>query len=337
MHCVEYRIILIRGKLRIEWIAKGVYFMLKQVIEMYEYLDKAEASGEEVKAFFCSKTDFEVIVKKVQGDGGSTDLIKIIVPGRNGKLKGGSAPTLGITGRLGGLGARPEVVGFVSDGDGALAVLAVADKLIDMKNNGDILEGDIIITTHICPDAPTSDHFPVKFMGSYVEIKTLNDLEILPEMDAILSIDTTKGNNIINTRGFAVSNTVKEGYILKVSEAVLNIMMRTTGKAPYVFPLSQQDITPYGNGLYHINSILQPAVATNAPVIGVAITTETAVAGCATGATNPVDIEGTCRFVLEVAKDFTEGKCDFYDRDEFSLMKNLYGEMTVFQTKGSGC
>lgn len=308
--------------------------MLKQVIEIYEYLDKAEASGEEVKAFFCTKTDLEVTVEKLHGNGGSTDLIRIIIPGTQGKLSGGNAPTLGITGRLGGLGARPEVIGFVSDGDGALAALAVANKLIDMKNNGDVLNGDVIITTHICPDAPTTDHHPVKFMGSYVDTKTINDLEMSTEMDAVLSIDTTKGNNVINTRGFAISNTVKEGYILKVSDHVLNIMMRTTGKLPYVFPLSQQDITPYGNGLYHLNSILQPSVATKAPVIGVAITTEIAVAGCATGATNPMDIEGTCRFVLEVAKDFTEGKCEFYDEKEFALMKTLYGDMIVFQTKG---
>ena len=52
----------------------------------------------------------------------------------------------------------------------------------------------------------------------------------------------------------------------------------------------------------HINSILQPATATDAPVVGVAITTETMVAGCATGATHPTDLEETARFVIEAAK-----------------------------------
>ena len=65
------------------------------------------------------------------------------------------APTIGLLGRLGGLGARPEVTGFVSDGDGALAALSAAAKLLDMQKNGDYLEGDVIISTHICPDAPT--------------------------------------------------------------------------------------------------------------------------------------------------------------------------------------
>lgn len=78
-------------------------------------------------------------------------------------------PTLGILGRLGGLGARPEMIGYVSDGDGALAALAIVAKLLDMKKKGDVLPGDIFISTHICPDAPTSPHDPVPFMGSPVE------------------------------------------------------------------------------------------------------------------------------------------------------------------------
>lgn len=308
--------------------------MLKQVMEMYELLDKADANGEEVETFLRNRGAKEVEVNKVSGEEGSTDFIKIKIQGQDGKSKGGDAPTLGITGRLGGLGARPEVIGFVSDGDGALSALSTALKLIDMQGKGDVLKGDVIITTHICPNAPTSDHFPVKFMGSPVDIETMNNMEVTDEMEAIISVDTTKGNKLINTKGFAISNTVKAGYILKVSDHLIEIMMRTTGKLPYIFPLSQQDITPYGNGLYHINSVLQPTVATTAPVVGVAITTEVPVAGCATGATHIIDIEMTSRFILEVAKDFGEKKCDFYDEKEFGLIQKLYGNMERFQTKG---
>ncbi len=308
--------------------------MLKQVMEMYELLDKPSASGKEVEEFLKNRGAKEVEVNKVNGEKGSTDFIKIKIIGSNGRSKDGDAPTLGIIGRLGGLGARPEVIGFVSDGDGALSALSTALKLVDMQKVGDVLEGDVIITTHICPDAPTSDHFPVKFMGSPVDIKTMNSMEVTDEMEAIISVDTTKGNKVINKKGFAISNTVKEGYILKANDYLLEIMMRTTGKLPYVFPLSQQDITPYGNGLYHINSILQPAVSTKAPVVGVAITTEVPVAGCATGATHIMDIEVTSRFILEVAKDFGEKKFSFYDKDELHLLKKLYGDMERFQTKG---
>ena len=110
-------------------------------------------------------------------------------------------------------------------------------------------------------------------------MKQCNDAEVCEEMDAILTVDTTKGNRVINTMGFAISPTVKEGYILKTSDDLLDLMEMTTGRLPHVFPLATQDITPYGNDLYHLNSVLQPAVATNAPVVGVAITTEVPVPG----------------------------------------------------------
>ena len=125
-----------------------------------------------------------------------------------------------------------------------------------------------------------------------------------------------------------------EGWILRVSEDLLSLMSYVTGRAPVVFPLSMQDITPYGNGLYHLNSILQPSTATSAPVVGVALTAETAVPGCATGASQPVDIESAVRFVIEVAKAFGEGKLSFFDPDEYDRMIELYGPMTHLQGMG---
>jgi Protein of unknown function (DUF1177) len=70
-----------------------------------------------------------------------------------------------VIGRLGGLGARPARIGFVSDGDGALIALAVAAKLGSMRRAGDQLPGDVIIATHICPTAPILPHDPVPFMA----------------------------------------------------------------------------------------------------------------------------------------------------------------------------
>lgn len=309
--------------------------MLKQVIDLFEILDKPSVDGYEVADLFRKETGLEdIVVNRVIGEKGSTDFIRITIPGKDGKTNGGNAPTLGIIGRLGGLGARPELVGFVSDGDGALAALAAGLKLGIMYKNGDVLEGDVIVSTHICPDAPTLPHKPVPFMDSPVDIQEMNDVEVDKNMDCIVSIDTTKGNNIITNKGIAISPTTKDGYILKVSDDLLNIMMRVTGKLPNVFALSQQDITPYGNGLYHLNSILQPTIATEAPVVGVAISTEVAVAGCATGATHLTDAEIAARFAVETAKDYTSGKCEFYDKEEFDKIISLYGNMKKFQTKG---
>ncbi len=96
---------------------------------------------------------------------------------------------------------------------------------------------------------------------------------------------------------------------------------------PWILPLSTQDITPYGNGLFHVNSILQPCTATTAPVVGVAVTAVRPVPGCGTGASREWDIEEASRFCLEVAKAFTSGSGRVFDAGEFFLMKRLYGSM----------
>lgn len=309
--------------------------ILKQVIDIFDLLDRASANAAAVAAYLAAEGDCAVETRRATGAKGGTDLIEITIAGRSGRTAGGSAPTLGVIGRLGGIGARPDVTGFVSDGDGALTALAVAAKLARMKRLGDVLSGDVVVTTHICPDAPTREHHPVPFMDSPLTQDEANAAEVLPALDAILSIDTTRGNRVINHSGFTISPTVKEGYILRTSEDLLDLMTRVTGRAPCVFPLTQQDITPYGNGLYHLNSILQPATATAAPVVGVALTTEAAVAGCASGATQFADVEAAARFAVEVAKAFTAGQCAFYDAGEFALIERLYGSMRHFQTSGT--
>lgn len=310
--------------------------MLKQVIEIVELLDDSKINGVKVKQFLEKREIEDITVTEMRGETGKTDFVKIVIPGKNGKVNGGSAPTLGIIGRLGGIGARPERIGYVSDGDGACAALSCALKLADMKQKGDILDGDVIITTHICPDAPTAPHEPVPFMGSPVDMQTMNKMEVVPAMDAILTIDTTKGNKILNSRGFAITPTVKDGYILKVSDSLVDIMEIVTGKSAKVLAITTQDITPYGNDLYHINSLMQPCTATSSPVVGVAITTETTVPGCATSASHEIDIEVTARFALEVAKNFGRKQCKFYDEREWEHINELYGSMAHLKTLGKG-
>ncbi len=309
---------------------------LKYAIEVYDLLDDSNVTGEKVESYLeAISADEKIVVETVHGENGSTDFINIHIKGTDGKEAGGSAPTLGIVGRLGGIGARPETKGFVSDGDGALSAIAIAAKLLDMTKKGDRLRGDVSISTHICPDAPTQPHDPVPFMGSPVDILTMNEYEVFPEMDAILSIDTTKGNVITNHRGFAITPTIKEGYILRLSNDLLDVYQQVAGILPVTMPITLQDITPYGNGLYHLNSIMQPGVATDVPVVGVAITTQTAVAGSGSNATHLPDVEQVIRYGIEVAQRFGNNKCDFYDKDEFEQITNLYGSMKRFQTLGN--
>ena len=345
----------------------------KQVIEVCELLDTPVIKGDEIKEFFLKRgiEESEIETRKIKEDKGETEFVKITIRGRDGILTGGkegkserakegksiggkagkpnveeerksklespkadNAPTLGIIGRLGGIGARPHKIGLVSDADGAITALAAAAKIAVMRKKGDVLKGDIIIATHLCPTSPIIPHEPVDFMDSPVSLETMNKYEVDERMEAILSIDTTKGNRVINCRGFAISPTLKDGYILRVSEDLLDIMQIVTGKLPAVFPITTQDITPYGNEIYHLNSIMQPATATSAPVVGVAITTEVPIPGCATGANHTVDIEMAVRFVVEVAKAYGEGKCSFYDEKEFRRLTSLYGSLEHLKTLG---
>lgn len=309
--------------------------LLKQLMELFDILDDPAASGDRVAAYLrrCDP-EARITQKTLTGARGHTDLIRVLIPGTRGKTVGGDAPTLGILGRLGGLGARPERIGFVSDGDGALCALAAAAKLLDMHWRGDRLPGDVVVCTHICPDAPTKPHDPVPFMISPLETHEINREEVDGDLDGILCVDTTKGNRVINHRGFAISPTVRAGWILRVSEDLLDIMQTVTGRLPVVFPLTTQDITPYGNDVYHLNSILQPSTATPVPVVGVAITTETAVAGCATGASHFGDIEEAARFLVEASKAYGAGACRLSDDAEFARLLQLYGSMEHLQTLG---
>lgn len=316
--------------------------IFKQLIELYDLLDSPSASGQAVVDYLRAidpACDAETYT--LAGAKGSTDMVRVRIPGAHGHSAGGEAPTIGLLGRLGGLGARPERIGFVSDGDGALVALACAAKLLSMHARGDVLPGDVFISTHVCPNAPTSPHEPVAFMGSPVSMAEVNREEVAADapgawpLDAVLSVDTTKGNRIMNERGFMISPTVKEGCILRVSDDLVALAEMASGRRARTYPLSMADITPYGNGLYHLNSILQPATATAAPVVGVAITCETAVPGCATGATHLTDLDEAGSFMIEAAKAFGAGACSFYDPDELALFHARYGSMAHLQTMGA--
>jgi hypothetical protein len=310
--------------------------VLSQTIRAFELLDHPHVCGDDIKKALNHSGVHKVEVERVSDKDAFTDFIKVVLPGRNGRLKHGDAPTLGIVGQLGGVGARPSQIGLVSDADGAVVVIAAALKLAQMAFLGDELEGDVVLTTHVCPISPIIPHEPVPFMGSPVSIQTQITHLVDENMQAILSVDTTKGNRILNHNGFAITPTVKEGYILRVSEDLLDIMTWTTGKAPVVLPITTQDITPYGNLVYHLNSIMQPSTLSNVPCVGVAITTESVVPGCATGSSHPMHIESAVRFVIEVAKAYGMGKAQFYDPEEFARLVALYGSMTLLQVKDTG-
>jgi hypothetical protein len=306
-------------------------------LEIVDLLDDPKVDGAQVREFFTNKglSHMEINVERIEGEKASTDFISIMIQGVEGKYSGGTSRSLGIIGRLGGIGARPECIGLVSDADGAVVSLAAAYKIAEMMKRGDLIEGDVIVKTHICPNAPTRPYKPAPMMDSPVDIFTLLRREAEGQVDAIISVDATKANWVIKHNGFAITPTVKEGWILKVSPDLIDIYIRVTGQPPVVVPITMQDIIPYTTPVYHINSMMQPWIYTKAPIVGVAITTSMVVPGSATGATNIFHLEQATRFVVEVAKDFGRGRVKFYDEEEWKKIISIHGSLADLMRRGA--
>jgi len=301
--------------------------MLKQVIQAYEILSDVRVSGDVLTGHLKELGFFGLEIKTFE-EIAYTQFVKALVPGSQGKSGGGDAPTLGVIGNLAGLAAYPRFTGLVSDADGAITALAVLLKLIQMSEKQEHLKGDVILSTHICPQAPIKPHDPVPFMGNPTHRSLTKMQNYLDDrMEAIVQVETSRGNRVINWSGFAITPTIKECYVLKVSNDLLDIYQNVTGQMPRVVPVTTQDVTPYDNGLYHLNGLAQATVVSDAPIVGVALTSALPVPGCATGASQMGDIESAARFVLEVAKAYTAQECVFYDKDEFGELVRLYSSM----------
>ncbi len=75
------------------------------------------------------------------------------------------------------------------------------------------------------------------------------------------------------------------------------------------------------------------AAATDVPVVGVAICSESVVPGCGTGASHEVDIALAVKFAVEVAKEFGRGSCAFYDAEEYARLLALYGSLSHLSSR----
>lgn len=301
--------------------------MLKHVIESFELLGSSAITGDRVAEVVGDRGATDVRVTTVE-EKARTQFIRFTIPGMSGTASGKAARTLGLVGNLGGLSGNPEIRGLVSDADGAVTALAVALRLLDLRAAGESLSGDVIVATHICTSAPTIPHEPVPFMGNptfKAITKTRNYVD--PAMEAILHVETSRANRVVNARGFAITPTIKEGYILRVSNDLMDIYQNVTGQWPVIVPLGTIDLTPIDNGLYHLNGMAQENVVTDAPIVGVALTSAMPIAGSTSGASQIMDIEAAARFAIEVAKGYTAGRVNFYDSSEFERIIALYGSM----------
>lgn len=64
----------------------------KQVIELADLLDDGRVTGEDVVKYVTAEGNVKASCTTVTGAKGSTDFVKFLIPGKNGKTKGGTAP-----------------------------------------------------------------------------------------------------------------------------------------------------------------------------------------------------------------------------------------------------
>ena len=305
--------------------------MLRDVIEILDFLDNSENSAE---AFVDLLPDgsHSIEITPFESELGTTDFIKILFPGSAGKYAGGAAPTTGIIGSNGGLRLPGPYPGLASDADGCIVGLAAALRLARMHSRKQQLAGDVLVSTHICQKARPVPHDPYPFVMSPLPSSEKHPRLVDDRMDAMLTPETCKGNKMVSHLGFAVTPPVREGIIMRPHASILHIVEMVTGKAPVVFPITMQDVTPYELGVHHICGMVLPSIFSKAPVIGVPLVTEVQTHPSATGVQQPVVLETAVRFCIEVATSYGNGDCEFYYTDDFQGMVSTFKGLRGWQS-----
>ncbi len=294
--------------------------MAASLIRVIDLLDRPKIYEDDIEQIIepCKKASIEF--EHIKGEKGETLFTRIVYDFGGGR-------SIGIIGRLGGIGARPHIVGMVSDADGAIVALAVAEKLARMCSREEDLVGRISIATHISTHSPVKPEKPVPMMESPVDLEALLAREVDREADAHISIDATKANRVIKVKGFAITPIIRRGWILRPSDDLLETYSWIAGRPPILVPITMQDIVPYSTPVKHINSILQPWLYTDTPIFGVAITSETVIPGSTSGVTDLGSLEPASRFVLEVSKRYASRSLEIYYEEEYNTLIRYHGDL----------
>jgi len=307
--------------------------MLREVLDTIDLLDDMNHGVAEFLASLAPG-NWSATTDEYSGDKGRTEFVKVLFPGSRGRSVGGDAPTVGIIGSNGGLRLPTEPPGFVSDADGAIVGVACAQRLARMASRGQFLAGDVLVSTHICQSAHPVPHDPYPFVMSPLPSSEKHPRLVDERMEAILTPETCKGNKLVSpTAGFAMTQPVKEGFIMRPHESVLHLYEMTTGKSPAIFPLTMQDITPFESGVHHVCGMALPSVFSRAPVIGVPLSMQVPVMPAATGTQTATVLETAGRFCLEVAAAFGRGDCQFYYASDYQGFLKAYGNIRGWQAR----
>ncbi len=245
--------------------------------------------------------------------------------------KGKGKGRVEILGRLGAIQMSQEK-GLVSDADGAIVSLAVLFELLNLREKGIELDIDVSFVTNISLDAKLIPHQPFNFMVPLVGLDEALKEEVDSEANLILSIDSTKGNRIAKYDDFAITHVIKDGYILKVKDDLIDIYNRVTGHEVYLVPLTTGDLTPMEYNVYHISTLVSPWLYSNSPLIGIATVSKQVIPGYVTGVLNVEMLEHASRFCLEVLK-YVEKGGRVYEESELKELKEKLGESNLMRLK----
>ncbi|AGJ62347.1 DUF1177 domain-containing protein [Saccharolobus islandicus] len=237
-----------------------------------------------------------------------------------------------ILGRLGAIQMQNTSKGLVSDADGAIVTLAVLLELLNLKEKGITLDVDVSFVTNISLNAKLIPHQPFNFMVPLIGLDEALKEEVDPKAGLILSIDSTKGNRLAKFDDFALTHVIKDGYILKLKDEVIDIYNRVTGHEVNLVSLTTGDLTPLDFNVYHISTLISPWLYTDSPVIGIATVSKQMIPGYVTGVQDIEMLEHASRFCLEMLK-YVEGGGKVYDENELKELKEKLGKSNLQRVK----
>jgi Protein of unknown function (DUF1177) len=138
------------------------------VLAALDLLDSPTAFGAEVAAALHAAGVDDVEVVPLRGKRGGTDVVRAVVPGTRGCRAGADAPPSGSSAVAEASARGPPTSASSPTADGAVA-MTPARSLGRMRQHGDGLPGDVILATHVCPDALFQASRPRALVGSPVD------------------------------------------------------------------------------------------------------------------------------------------------------------------------
>jgi hypothetical protein len=270
---------------------------------IYQSSPEATTDVQEIAAASGQKTS--VIITQINADVSSA-LPGLMVIGQGGEVN------------------KTGSYNLVSDSDGIVCALDVAARLLEMKKAGSYFNRNATIATHI----RTADG----------DMQMNDDLDVLISQtqtsgrvfDGILTVRSVKSNSLTSFRGFCITPTIKEGWILPMSGDLFKLAGETSGEVPKMLSITMYDIMRGSNNASpRINNLLTPNITTDRPVVGIGIATQTKSPEFRANASHFSDIEEASRFIIEAILAFDKDELKLYDSEMFTRAKTRYSSIDM--------